>query len=276
MDPIRNPYAPGAGTPPPELTGREALIERARILFARIEAGRSEKSFIAVGLRGVGKTVLLSRIAEMAEAKAFRVCLFEAREGKRLAELLIPQLRRVLLELDRRGQLSEQVKRGLRILKSFVGGLRLKYADIELGLDIEPETGAADSGDLEADLPELFVAIGRAARARETAVALIIDEIQYLSTGDMSALIMALHRTTQLNLPIVLVAAGLPQVVGQTGKSKSYAERLFDFPAVGALDRLDADRAITIPAELQQVRFEPAALDLIFGVTQGYPYFLQE
>lgn len=276
MDPIRNPYVPGAGTPPPELTGREALLDRARVTLARIKLGRASKSFIAVGLRGVGKTVLLSRIRQLADDAGFRVCTVEAHEQKALPELLVPPLRRVLLELDRLGALSEQVKRGLRVLKSFMSAVRIKYADAELALDIDGERGSADSGDLEADLPELFVAVGRAAAARGTGVALIIDEIQYLSERDMSALIMGLHRVVQDGLPLVMVAAGLPQVVGLSGRSKSYAERLFDFPVVDALAPDDAARALAGPAREQGVTFDPAALDRILQVTKGYPYFLQE
>lgn len=276
MDPIRNPYVPGAGTQPPELTGREALLDRARVTLARVKLGRASKSFIAVGLRGVGKTVLLSRIRQLADEAGYRVCAVEAHEHKALPELLVPPLRRVLLELDRLGALSEQVKRGLRVLKSFMSSVKIKYADAELALDIDGERGAADSGDLEADLPELFVAVARAAAARGTAVALIIDEIQYLSERDMSALIMGLHRVVQDGLPLVMVAAGLPQVVGLSGRSKSYAERLFDFPSVDALKPEDAIRALADPARDEGVTFDPAALDRILHVTRGYPYFLQE
>ncbi len=276
MDPVRNPYVPGAGTQPPELTGREALLDRARVTLARVKLGRASKSFVAVGLRGVGKTVLLSRIRQLADEAGYRVCAVEAHEHKALPDLLVPPLRRVLLELDRLGALSEQVKRGLRVLKSFMSGVKIKYADAELALDIDGERGAADSGDLEADLPELFVAVARAAAARGTAVALIIDEIQYLSERDMSALIMGLHRVVQDGLPLVMVAAGLPQVVGLSGRSKSYAERLFDFPSVDALAPGDAARALADPARDEGVAFDPAALEHILQVTRCYPYFLQE
>ena len=153
MDHIRNPFAPGAGTPPPELAGRAEFLMRARVVLERVKAGRSEKSFIAVGLRGVGKTVLLVRVKEMAEALGFRTSLIEAREQTSLPLLLMPQLRRLLLELDRLGALSEQVKRGLRVFRSFASGLKLKYGEVELVLDIDPEQGTADSGDLEADCP---------------------------------------------------------------------------------------------------------------------------
>ena len=276
MNPVRNPFAPGAGTPPPELTGREAVLARAEIALQRVRLGRSAKSFIAVGLRGVGKTVLLNRIQQMAEEAGFRTVFVEAHEQKTLPDLLLPPLRRLLLTLDRLGQLNETVKRALRVLKSFMTGVKLKYGEAELALDIDPEIGSADSGDLEADLPELFAAIGSAAKARDEAVAILIDEIQYLTERDMSALIMAMHRAAQLGLPMLLVAAGLPQVVGLSGRSKSYAERLFDFPTVDALDYPDVVRALDLPARAEGVNFTPEALQDIFATTQGYPYFLQE
>jgi len=276
MDPIRNPYVPGAGAQPPALTGREDLLERARVMLERVRLGRPTKSFIAVGLRGVGKTVLLNRVRQMAETIGYRAVFIEAHEHKSLPELLVPPLRRVLLEFDRLGALSEQVKRGLRVLKSFMSGIKLRYAEAELALDIDSEHGAADSGDIEADLPELFASLGKAAAARSVPVVLFIDEIQYLGEKDMSALIMSLHRVAQENLPVVLVAAGLPQVVGLSGRSKSYAERLFDFPPVDALGEADATRALSAPAEAEGVSYEPDVLNDIIVTTLGYPYFLQE
>lgn len=276
MDPIRNPFVPGAGAQPPELTGREDLLDRARIVLERTKLRRAAKSFVAVGLRGVGKTVLLSRIRQNAEELGFRVCAVEAHEQKPLPDLLLPHLRRVMLDLDRLGALSEQAKRGLRVLKSFMSGVRLRHGDFEMSLDVDPESGSADSGDIEADLPELFAALGRAAAARGVGVAFIIDELQYLSGRDMSALIMSIHRATQDSLPIVMLAAGLPQVVGLSGRSKSCAERLFDFPPVDALRQDDAMRALTGPAEDEGVQFDRDALLEIVRITKGYPYFLQE
>lgn len=276
MDELRNPFVPGAGAPPPELTGREALLDRARVTLERVRRRRSSKSFIAVGLRGVGKTVLLTRVRQMAADAGYHICAVEAHEQKALAELLVPHLRRVLLELDRLGALNEQVKRALRVLKGFMSSVKLKVGDAELSLDVNAEAGTADSGDLEADLPELFVALGKAAAARGAAVALILDEIQYLSERDMGALIMALHRTAQDTLPVVMVAAGLPQVVGLSGRSKSYAERLFDFPPVDALREEDATRALAGPANEEDASFTQDALEQIVRITRGYPYFLQE
>jgi hypothetical protein len=276
MDPVRNPYAPGAGSQPPELAGREGLLDAAAVALDRVRAGRYERSFIAVGLRGVGKTVLLNRVRELAEQRSFRIAFVEAREDQPLALLLMPHLRRLLLDLDRLGTVSTAVKRALRVFKSFVSAIRLRQGDLELVLDIEPERGSADSGQLEADLPELFSALGRAAKDRGTAVLLLIDELQYIPEEEMGALIMSLHRTSQEGLPVLLVAAGLPQLVGQTGRSKSYAERLFAFPPIGALGDADARRALAVPARDAGIAFTDDALDEILRQTRGYPFFLQE
>jgi hypothetical protein len=276
MDPMQNPFSPGAGSPPPELAGRGPLLEQARITLGRVKAGRPERSFLLVGLRGVGKTVLLNKVRELAGGFDYRAVLIEAHEGKPLAAPLLPALRQVLISLDRMAQISQKAKRGLRVLKSFFDGLKLKYPDIEIGIDVDPETGVADSGSLEADLAEVFVAVGEAAADRHTAVALIIDEMQYLDEEELSALIMAMHQISQRQLPVVLVGAGLPQLVALAGRSKSYAERLFQFPEVGALQPIDAEDAVQEPVQEQGVRFTEAALQEIIVQTKGYPYFLQE
>ncbi len=212
----------------------------------------------------------------MAEERGYRACLIEAHEQKSLPDLLVPPLRRVLLDLDRLGALSEHAKRALRVFKGFLSTVKLKVGDAEMSIDVDPERGTADSGDLEADLPELFAAIGHAAAARQTPVAILIDEVQYLSTRDLSALIMALHRIAQDQMPVLMIAAGLPQVVGLSGRSKSYAERLFDFPPVDALSRKDAEYALQRPVREEGGEFAVDALDEILRLTQGYPYFLQE
>jgi AAA ATPase domain len=276
MDPMLNPFSPGAGSPPPELAGRGPLLEQARVTLGRVKAGRPERSFLLVGLRGVGKTVLLNKVRELASAFDYRAVLIEAHEGKPLATLLLPALRQVLISLDRMAQISQKAKRGLRVLKSFFDGLKLKYHDIEIGIDVDPESGVADSGSLEADLAEVFVAVGEAAADRHTAVALIIDEMQYLDEEELSALIMAMHQISQRQLPVVLVGAGLPQLVALAGRSKSYAERLFQFPEVGALQPIDAAEAVQEPVQEQGVRFTEAAVQEIIVQTKGYPYFLQE
>jgi len=276
MNPLSNPFSPGAGNQPPELAGRADLLRSVEILLARVKAGRSEQSMFMVGLRGVGKTVLLNRVREMAEAQGYQALLIEAHESKSLPLLLLPPLRQTLFALDRMHNVSQKVKRGLRVLRSFIGAVKLKVGDAEFGLDIDPETGSADSGDLEADLGELFVAVGEAAADRGTGVAVIIDELQYMSEVEMSALIMAIHKVSQRGLPLVLIGAGLPQLVGLAGKSKSYAERLFIYPEVGALSLNDASLALEGPVATQGVAFTQDALAEVFRVTQGYPYFLQE
>ena len=276
MNPDRNPFAPGAGTPPPELSGRSDLLTRAETALRRVQNGRPEKSLVLVGLRGVGKTVLLNEIRRRAEDQKFSIGRIEGHEGKLLAALLIPQLRRILLELDRLESISEQVKRGLRILKSFMNAVKVKTGEVEVSLDIDPETGAADSGDIEADLPELVTAIGRAAESRHRAIAIFIDEIQYFKPPELSALIMALHRIAQDRLPVIVFAAGLPQVIALFGNSKSYAERLFDFPEIGALSLADSIDALDKPARAESVNFAQDALAYIYRFSQGYPFFLQE
>jgi hypothetical protein len=275
MDQVRNPFAPGAGNQPPELAGRQAILERAEFTLARAAAGRHAKSFMLIGLRGVGKTVLLNRILAMAEDRKFRALLVEAHEDKRLPDLLLPPLRQILLALDQLGKLNETVKRGLRILKSFAKSVKVRYGDIEIGLGIDPETGVGDSGDLESDLPEVLAAIGEAARARDTVVVLLVDELQYLKEDELSALIMGMHRASQRQLPLVLIGAGLPQLVGNMGRSKSYAERLFEFPQVGPLSKNDASVAIIEPVRSEGERIAKQAVDRIIQASEGYPYFIQ-
>lgn len=276
MDKIRNPFSPGAGSPPPELAGRDVILEQARVLLGRVRAKRPEKSLLLTGLRGVGKTVLLNEIDRMAQDTGYHTILVEAHEGKSLAVLLAPHLRRLLFDLDRIAGAGDKVRRGLAVLKSFVGAIKIKIGDIDIGLDIEPEPGAADSGDLEVDLPSLFMAVGEAAEDRGVAVAILIDEIQYFSSSELSALIMAMHKMQQRQLPLVLIAAGLPILPGLAGESKSYAERLFSFPDVGPLPEPDAIKALQDPVQEAGELFEPAALHEIFRLTRGYPYFLQE
>lgn len=276
MDQIKNPFSPGAGTPPPELAGRDSVLEHARVLLGRIKAGRPEKSLLLTGLRGVGKTVLLNELERMAQDDSYRTILVEAHEGKPLAVLLTPHLRRVLFDLDRIARAGDKVRRGLAVLKSFVGAVKISVGEIDIGLDIEPQHGTADSGDLEVDLPEVCMALGEAARERQSAIALMIDEIQYCSSRELSALIMAMHKMQQRQLPLVLIGAGLPILPGLAGESKSYAERLFNFPEIGPLPEPDAITALQEPVKAAGVEFEPAALRKIFDTTKGYPYFLQE
>lgn len=276
MDKIKNPFSPGAGSPPPELAGRDGILEQAHVLLGRVRQKRPEKSILMTGLRGVGKTVLLNEIERMAIADGYRTILVEAHEDKPLALLLVPHLRRILFDLDRIAGAGNKARRGLAVLKSFIGGIKIILGDVEFGLDTDPEQGAADSGDLEIDLPNLFVAVAEAAQERQTAVAILIDEIQYLNTSELSALIMAMHKMQQRQLPLVLISAGLPILPGLAGDSKSYAERLFSFPDIGPLAEPEAFKALKDPVIAAGEEFDDTAISEIYRLTQGYPYFLQE
>jgi AAA ATPase domain len=276
MDPIKNPFSPGAGSPPPELVGRDEIMHEARVLFGRVRAGKAEKSILLTGLRGVGKTVLLNEMERLARAENYLTVVIEAHENKPLGQLLAPYLKTVLYELDRMAGVGDAVKRGLAVLRSFISGLKVTVGDLTFGLDIEPDKGAADSGDIEIDLPRLFVAIGEAAKDRSRALAIFLDEVQYFAEKELAALIMAMHRVQQRQLPIALLGAGLPILPRLAGESKSYAERLFSFPDVGPLSAADAAKALQDPANAANVAFQPGALDAIFHLTQGYAYFVQE
>ena len=276
MDPIKNPFSPGAGSPPPELAGRAPVLEQARVLLGRVLIGKAEKSLMLTGLRGVGKTVLLNEVRRMAQEAGYRTVLIEAHEEKALGPLIAAPLKAVFFDLDRMAQTGDRVKRGLRVLRSFLGGLKVKVGELEIGLDIEPETGAADSGDIEIDLPNVFEALGEAAKEKNSAIAILIDEIQYLSQKELGAIIMAMHRMQQRQLPVLLLGAGLPVLPGLAGESKSYAERLFAFPDIGALSEADANQAISEPAVQEGVTLTAAALTETYRLTKGYPYFIQE
>ncbi len=276
MDPRQNPYAPGAGTPPPELAGRDELIERAAVALDRIRAGKSARSFLLYGLRGVGKTVLLTRIRLEAEARGIASVRVEAPEERSLPALLIPALRTSLLRLSRGEALKDNLLKGMRALASFTNALKVKYEDIEFRIDVDPETGLADSSDLDTDLTDLLLTLGKAASEHATAIVLFIDELQYVPKDQLASLIAALHTASQEQLPITMVAAGLPQLVGRTGEAKSYAERLFEFVLVDRLDDDDARDAVIVPASKEGVTFHPDAISEILRQTNGYPYFLQE
>ena len=276
MDPRQNPYAPGAGTPPPQLSGRDELIERAAVALDRIRAGRSARSLILYGLRGVGKTVLLNRIRLDAEARGIASVKVEAPEERSLPGMLVPALRSTLLRLSRGELLKDSLLTGMRALASFTKALKVKYKDIEFTIDADPETGLADSGDLDTDLTDLILALGRAAAERATAIVLFVDELQYVPEEQLASLIAALHSSSQEQLPVTMVAAGLPQLVGRTGDAKSYAERLFEFAPVDRLDDDDARNALTVPASREGVAFNADAISEVLRRTNGYPYFLQE
>lgn len=276
MDRIRNPFAPGAGNPPPELAGRADVIADADTALGRVEIGRPAQSQILVGLRGVGKTVLLNKIKDLADSRTYLVIFLEVHEGKSLPELLVPSLRTALYKLSDFESAKAKARLGLRVLRSFVSAFRMSVGEVEVGLSMEPERGTADSGDLEADLPQLIEIVAQAAQAAGKPVSLILDELQYLSSEEFSAIIMALHHANQRSLPLIMIGAGLPQILSLAGNSKSYAERLFRFPAIGPLSNDEATQAIRKPIESENAAIHDDALDQILETTERYPYFLQQ
>ena len=276
MDPLKNPFSPGAGSPPPELVGRDPILESARILLGGAKQRRPEKSILLTGLRGVGKTVLLVEIERLAKMECYRTIFFEAHEENALGPQIVPHLKTLLYRLNRIAAAGNAVKHALAVLRSFISSLKISVGDASFGLDIEPEKGAADSGNLEYDLPNLLTAVAEAAAERDSPVAILIDELQYFNRKELGALIMAMHRVQQRQLPLVLLGAGLPILPRLAGESKSYAERLFSFPDIGALSAEDAAKALRDPARAAGVDFEAGALDEVYSMTNGYPYFLQE
>ena len=276
MDPVFNPYSPGAGTQPPALAGRDGLREAVRIAIERTRHGMPAKSILMVGLRGVGKTVLLDRMRNDAEKSGIQTLRIEAPEKKSLPALIAPQLRQALLRLSHNENAKDLARRALQGLAGFAKALKVKFQDLEVGFDFDPEPGLADNGDLDHDLQALLEVVGQAAKAAETAIVLFIDELQYVEEEELSALITALHRCNQQRLPVLLIGAGLPQLRGRMGNAKSYSERLFDFPVIGPLEPDEAALAINKPAEDQGVKYDPDALEQVVSETQGYPYFLQE
>ena len=274
MDEVRNPFAPGAGSQPHELAGRQAIMDAARISIRRNIMGRHSKSQILLGLRGTGKTVLLNQIERMAEENSHLAAYIEASEEKPLPALLYPKIHQAIRRFSLVKNAREKTHAAFRALRAFAGAFKVTVGDLSISVD--PAMGIADSGDLEADLSDLFLRLGEAAHAAGGAWALLIDEVQYLSNRDFSALIVALHRVAQKNLPIIFFGAGLPQVAALSGDAKSYAERLFDFPPVGPLDEHAANEAIRQPISEEGEAISAEALRLIYMETQGYPYFLQE
>jgi hypothetical protein len=274
MDPVRNPFAPGAGSQPPALAGRDDIISDAEIALQRVLLGRHHKSQILLGLRGTGKTVLLNKIEQLAEFHGHLTSLVEAPEDKSLAELLYPKIHQVLRKLSTIELAKATTHSAMRALRAFASAF--KISDGNISLSVDPETGTADSGILEYDLGELFIRVGEAAQSAGKAWTLLIDEVQYLSTKELSALIVAIHLVNQKNLPVMFFGAGLPQVAALAGDAKSYAERLFNFPAVAELDSPAAIAAIRLPIEDEGETISSDALQTIVACTYGYPYFLQE
>lgn len=274
MDRRYNPFVPGAGLQPPELAGRDRLLTDASIDMDRVLAGRPAKGLILLGLRGVGKTVLLNRLRAQADDKGFRTVRIEAPEGSSLPELLAPELRRTIYALDLRQAANLRLRRAASVLTNFAKAFKVTAGGLELSVDLTP--GEGDTGNLEQDLPRLLVAMAEAAADRHTAVGLFIDEVQYLSPVELAAVIVACHETAQRNLPFLFIGAGLPQVAALAGKAKSYAERLFDYPEIGPLESHDARSALVKPAQAEGVSFDGDAVAEILAAARNFPYFIQE
>jgi len=270
MDPINNPYSPGAGVPPPELAGRENILRDAENMIKRVKNGHATQSQILLGLRGVGKTVLLNRIDQIAENLECETSIFEADMDRTLPQLLTQQLHRLLLKLDRRKRMGDEVKKAFALLQAFAAIFRVHVGEFQVGV-----AQATVTGDLSIDLTDLLVAIGEAAKARNTVAVILVDEVQYIAKDDLGALIMALHKISQRKLPLIFFGAGLPQLAQLAGDAKSYSERLFTYPEVGPLAPEAARSALVEPARREGVEYDGKALEIILKETEGYPFFLQ-
>ncbi|MYF61798.1 MAG: ATP-binding protein [Gammaproteobacteria bacterium] len=276
MDRRTNPYAPGAGTPPPALVGREHVHQHAEVAINRLRNGQASKALRMVGQRCHGKTVLLNQMLLDADERGYECVLIEAPEDRSLPATLAGPLNSALIRLSRSVAAAQLARRARRSLAGFVRAMKVSYEDISVSLDLDGEEGVADSGDLDTDLTSLLAVAGEAARARGTVLALFIDELQYVEERQLGALITALHRAAQRRLPVTLIGSGLPQLVGHVGSAKSYAERMFSFPQIGPLTGEAARRALEAPAGRLGVTYSGEALDEILRITEGYPYFLQE
>ncbi|MEV5296333.1 ATP-binding protein [Amycolatopsis methanolica] len=279
MDPIRNPFAPGAGQRPPELAGRERELTAFEVVLQRVARGRPERSLVLTGLRGVGKTVLLGELRSRAVKHKWGAGKIEARPDAELRRPLSAALHRAIRDLAVRHRAPDRVEEVLGVLKAFA--LRSNKADAkprdrwQPGIDVPAAQGRADSGDIEIDLVELFTDVAELAADVGTGVALLIDEIQDLQADDVSALCAACHELSQSGAPLVVVGAGLPHVPAVLSASKSYSERLFRYVRIDRLNREEADRAVLAPIEREDAGIEPEALDALFDASGGYPYFIQ-
>lgn len=273
MDPIKNPFAPGAGSPPPALTGREKEIETFRVMIGRLGTGRPTKSMLLTGLRGVGKTVLLTTFRDTAESQKFITGSTEITHEMDFKATIARLARRAILALNPVEKIKDNAWKAAGVLKAF--SIKIPGGG-EIGIDVDALRGKGDSGHLQEDLSDLFVAIGDAAKEKMTGVMFFFDEIQFLKKEDLEALIAATHQVSQRSLPVGIVGAGLPQLPRIAGEAKSYAERLFDFPKIDRLDEGAAKGALELPVGQQGIQFEPAAIEAILKFTEGYPYFLQE
>ncbi len=275
MDPTLNPYSPGAGSPPPALVGRDAEIEIIRVAIERLRLGRSEKSFMLTGLRGVGKTVLLQEFVDLGLRRHWACELVEASPTMKFQQVVADVVQRVLLRLSPAQTLAARARRALGVLKSFKITWNLpEMGEVAVGLD--PVPGHADSGSLDADLAALLIEVGEMAGERGRGFLFALDEVQYLSRKNLGALIAGLHRVHQKQLPLLLIGAGLPSLPALAAEARTYAERLFAFRTINSLGGADARAALELPAEREGVVWRPEALDQIVDRTKGYPYFLQE
>ena len=279
MDPVRNPFAPGAGQRPPELAGREKEIAAFDVVLERVARGRPERSLVLTGLRGVGKTVLLGELRSMAVRRGWGAGKIEARPDAGLRRPLSAALHRAVRDLAVRHRAPDRVEQVLGVLKAFA--LRASPSDSKLrdrwqpGIDVPPTQGRADSGDIEIDLVELFTDVAELAQDVGTGVALLIDEMQDVMPDDISALCAACHELSQSGAPFVVVGAGLPHLPAVLSASKSYSERLFRYVRIDRLDRADADQAVVAPVAREDASITDEALDALFDAAGGYPYFIQ-
>lgn len=270
-----NPYTPNAGARPPALVGRDDELEAFKVLLARLLCGYTDQSMLITGLRGVGKTVLLTRFQELAREGGWTTVEAEITKNSDFGDRMANFARRALLQLAPRDRWKERAARAAAVLRSFQLTLQ-SDGSVTAGFDVEPAAGLADSGHLDEDLTDVFLALGEAAQEQGSGVVFLIDEVQFLDAPEFEALIAAMHKTVQRQLPITLVGAGLPQLPRLAGEAKSYAERLFKFPQIGRLSAEQARIALAEPAKRLGVEFEPDALAAAVGFTEGYPYFLQE
>lgn len=269
-----NPFEPSAGTAPPEMAGRDDLLHDAHILINRVGAGRVGKPTLFTGFRGVGKTVLLRAIRRRIEEENHVVAALEAPEDKTLAELLYPPIHKGLAKLSRVQAARQATVGALRALKSFAQIREIKVGDVSIAFD--PDPAQASTGDFESDLSDLLVAVGRAAQAANKGFFILLDEVQFLDRSDLSALIVSLHTLNQEGLPVQFFGAGLPQIRKQVGDAKTYSERLFTFPEVGALSRRAVYEAVREPITDAGEVIDDRALERIYADTDGYPFFVQE
>ncbi|MFC0004248.1 ATP-binding protein [Micromonospora siamensis] len=284
MDPVRNPYAPGAGQRPPELAGRGRELDVFDVVLERIARGRPERSLMLTGLRGVGKTVLLNTLRSQAITHLWGTGKIEARPDQSLRRPVAAALHMAVRELAPRHRAPDRIDGFLGVLKAFAqrsaptgrGGTAPKLRDRwQPGIDVPASSGRADSGDIEIDLVELLTDAAAVATDVGTGIAIFIDEMQDLGAEDVSALCAACHELSQLGAPLIVVGAGLPHLPAVLSAAKSYSERLFRYQRIDRLDRIAADQALCAPAEREEVEYEAKALDLLYEKSGGYPYFVQ-